>query len=70
MVEPPKVINLRKARKERDRAAQTDVAQANRAKHGATKADKSLEAARKEKAARDLEAHRLRKDQDGNGSDS
>jgi Domain of unknown function (DUF4169) len=69
---PPKtgVVNLRRARKERDRAAQQDAAQANRAKHGATKADKSLAAARTQKAARDLDAHKRDKDQDGSGSDS
>lgn len=77
MVEKPKaeVINLRRARKDRDRAGQQDAAQAKRAKHGATKADKSLAGARKDKAARDLDAHRIEpvrrdKDQDGSGSDS
>ncbi len=77
MVDKPKadIVNLRRARKDRDRVAQQDAAQANRAKHGATKTDKSLTRARKEKAARDLDAHQLEsrrrdRDHDGSGSDS
>ena len=72
MVEKPKpeIVNLRRARKDRDRAAKADVAQANRAKHGATKAGKSLTRARAEKAARDLDAHKRAKDHDGSGSDN
>ena len=73
MVEPPKsapVINLKRARKERERAAKAAGADANRARHGATKADKSLTTARKDKAARDLDAHRRDKTQDGEPSDS
>ncbi len=72
MVDKPKaeVINLRRARKDRDRAARQDAAQVNRARHGATKADKSLADARKEKSARDLDAHKRDTDQDGSGSDS
>lgn len=70
MADTPKapVVNLRRTRKDRDRAAKEDVAQANRAKHGATKADRSLTTARKEKAARDLDAHK--RDHDGSGSDN
>ena len=73
MVDTPKpapVINLKRTRKARERAAKAGAADANRAKHGATKADKSLSAARKDKAARDLDAHRREKDQDGEPSES
>ena len=66
----PEIVNLRRARKDRERAAKEDAAQANRAKHGATKAESSLASARKDKAARDLDAHRREKDHDGSGSDS
>ena len=67
---PAPVINLNRARKDRARAAKAAGAEANRARHGATKADKSLSAARKDKAGRDLDAHRRQKDQDGEPSDN
>ena len=73
MVDTPKpapVINLKHARKERERAAKAGAADVHRAKHGATKADKSLTAARRDKAARNLDAHRREKDQDGEPSES
>lgn len=52
------IINLRKARKQRERAAKEAEAATNRAAHGRTKADKSLSAAREEKAQRDLAGHK------------
>ena len=61
---PAAVLNLRKARKDRARAAARADADANRARHGASKADKSLADARKAKAARDLDGHR-REDEEG-----
>jgi len=52
------VINLRSRRKAADRAADRQTADQNAAHHGRTKAEKALEAARAEKAARDLDQHR------------
>jgi Domain of unknown function (DUF4169) len=52
------VVNLNKARKAKDRAADRAQADANAAKFGRTKAEKALEDARSEKALRDLEGHR------------
>ena len=49
------VINLRAAKKARDRAKDRALADANAAKHGRTRAERALEAARAEKAARDLD---------------
>lgn len=49
------VVNLRTVRKARDRAKDRAAADANAVKHGRTKAEKALEAARAEKAARDLD---------------
>ncbi len=48
------VVNLNKARKARDRAAEKAQADANALKHGRTKAERLLEAARAEKAKRTL----------------
>ncbi|MDX2235049.1 MAG: DUF4169 family protein [Hyphomonadaceae bacterium] len=73
MVEPPKppaaVLNLRRARKARDRDAQRADADARRLQHGRAKEEKSLTKARNEKALRDLDASR-RDNQDGNPSES
>ena len=49
------VTNLNKARKARDRAAEKAQADANALKHGRSKAERLLEAAREEKARRTLE---------------
>ena len=49
------VVNLRAARKAKDRAKGRVLADHNAAKHGRSKAAKALEAARAEKAARDLD---------------
>lgn len=49
------LVNLRKARKAKERQAAKLVADQNAALHGRTKAEKALEAARAEKAARDLD---------------
>lgn len=52
------IINLRIARKRKARAdAAADAAEA-RARHGRTKAERTLEQARAGKAERDVEAHR------------
>ncbi|WP_210526744.1 DUF4169 family protein [Rubellimicrobium arenae] len=49
------VVNLNKARKARDRATEKAQADANAVKHGRTKAERLLEAARAEKAKRALD---------------
>ena len=53
------VVNLRQARKRRDRAERETEAEANRIKHGLGKAEKTLASARREQDARKLEGHRL-----------
>jgi len=53
------IVNLRLVRKRKARDAAADAAAEARAKHGRTKAEKSLDRARSEKAGRDVEAHRL-----------
>ncbi|MDB5660412.1 MAG: hypothetical protein JWS10_3027 [Cypionkella sp.] len=53
------IINLRSVRKAKDRLETRAQADANAVKFGRRKADKSLEAARLEKAARDLDGHAL-----------
>ena len=51
------IINLRAVRKAKDRDAARAKGDENAAKFGRTKAEKSLEAARAEKARRDLDGH-------------
>lgn len=53
------VINLRQARKARDRQVAQAQAAANRARFGRTKAEKAADHAREEQARRHLDAHRL-----------
>ena len=65
---PAEIVNLRKARKDRARAAAQVDAAANRAKHGTSKAIRSIEEARKAKASRDLDGHK--RQDDGNSSDN
>ena len=52
------IINLRTLRKQAERDSARKSADANAAKHGRTKAEKSLTKARADKAERDLDAHR------------
>jgi hypothetical protein len=52
-------VNLRTERKRAKRLAEEQRAQANRLAHGRSKTAKQLEAARKTKASRDLEHHRI-----------
>ncbi|HVP83972.1 MAG TPA: DUF4169 family protein [Rhizomicrobium sp.] len=54
------IVNLRRARKEKARAAKSKDADANRAKHGVAKPLRDLAEARTAKAARDLESHKLK----------
>lgn len=56
------VVNLRRARKARDRAAGERAAAENRARHGRTKARRIDDAADSAKAARTLAQHRLEDD--------
>jgi hypothetical protein len=53
------VVNLRQARKRRDRDARESEAEAKRLKHGLSKAEKGVSAARRDQDARKLEGHRL-----------
>ena len=57
-----KVTNLNRFRKQKARDEKRAEADANAVKHGRTKAQKSLEDARAEKAARNLDGHRLDRD--------
>lgn len=54
------IVNLNKARKARDKLKKKTQASENVSKFRRTKAQKSLEEARAEKAARDLDAHQRR----------
>lgn len=53
------IVNLRQARKRRDREAREIEADANRIKHGLSKAEKALSSARRDHDARKLDGHRL-----------
>ncbi|MCC3245961.1 DUF4169 family protein [Methylocystis sp. WRRC1] len=52
------IVNLRRARKDRDRRFREDKAQENRIAFGRTKAERELTAAQKDLEAARLEAHR------------
>ena len=56
------VTNLNRFRKQKARDEKRAEADANAVKHGRTKAQKSLEDARAEKAARNLDGHRRDRD--------
>lgn len=60
------VVNLRMARKRRDRAEKEATAERNRFEHGRSKAERELARARNEKTTRDHDASR-REEPDGNG---
>ena len=51
------IVNLRQAKKAAARKADRAQADANAAKFGRTKAERALEQARTDKAARDLDGH-------------
>jgi hypothetical protein len=53
------VIKLRAARKQAKRLREETHAAANRLRHGRSKAERSLDAARDTKARRDLDRHRV-----------
>ncbi|MFZ1682386.1 MAG: DUF4169 family protein [Rhizobiaceae bacterium] len=52
------IVNLRTARKRRDRAERERVAGENRALHGRTRSERVIEAARRDTEARQLDGHR------------
>ena len=52
------IVNLNKARKARARADKKARADANAVKFGRTKAEKSLDKAKSDKARSDLDAHK------------
>lgn len=56
------IVNLRVVKQQAARKAARAASDENAAKHGRTKAERALEQARTEKAARDLDGHR--RDQD------
>ena len=63
------IVNLRKARKARDRAEKEKRAEENRAKFGRTKAERELESANKAIDLRRIEAHKRGEDDDASGKD-
>ena len=52
------IVNLRRARKAKDRAEKNKAADANRVAHGTPKTLRELNKARTDKAQRDLDAHK------------
>ena len=56
------VVNLRMARKRRDRTAREAEAERNRFEHGRSKAERDLARARNEKSAREHDASRREPD--------
>jgi hypothetical protein len=56
------IVNLKRAKKAKARAAKEDEAAANRVRFGTPKQLRELTKARSEKAARDLDAGRLEDD--------
>ncbi|WID97731.1 DUF4169 family protein [Bosea vestrisii] len=59
------IVNLRRARKARDRASAEAQAAQNRIEFGRTKAERKLTEAEKAQAERRLEGHRLSGEPDG-----
>ena len=53
------IINLRRARKDKARAAKTAEAEANRTRHGIAKKVRELAKARRDKDARAVDAHKM-----------
>ena len=58
------IINLNRARKDREAALKKALAAANRRKHGRTKAETSLTEAEAEQRRGRLDAHRIDRDDD------
>jgi hypothetical protein len=53
------VLNLRLARKKRDRQREAENAAARRLFHGRSKAERKLEGAQRDKSASNLDGHRI-----------
>lgn len=53
------IVNLRRVRKTKARKDKDAAADANRVKHGVARPARNLAKARAEKAARDIEGHKL-----------
>ncbi len=53
------IVNLKRARKQKARAEKDKAAEANRAKHGTPKRLRDLKKAESDKAARNIEGHKL-----------
>ncbi len=62
------IINLRRARKARDKAEKEKTAEANRLLHGTPAHLRKLSEARKAKAEQGLSGHKLEKDEEDNRS--
>ena len=60
------LVNLRRARKAKDREEKEKTAEANRIAHGTPKHLRKLSEAQKNKAEQGLAGHRLEKDTDDN----
>jgi len=60
------LINLRRARKAKDKAEKEKTAEANRVLHGTPKPLRNLQKARKDKADQDLTGHKLENENDHN----
>ena len=60
------IVNLRRARKAKDRAEKEKAAEANRILHGTPKHLRKLSEAKKDKAEQRLSGHKLEKDQGDN----
>ncbi len=58
------IVNLRRFRKDKERAGRAEAATANRRKHGMTAAEKKQKAAERDLAERRLAAHRIEHDED------
>ena len=59
---PADPINLRRARKIKDRAQREQDAAEKRRQFGRTKTEKQIEAANRDRAERKIDGHRLQKD--------
>jgi hypothetical protein len=56
------IVNLRRARKQAKRQAADQKAAANRELHGRSKVRRKLDSAREAKSNRDLDGHRIERD--------
>jgi hypothetical protein len=57
------IVNLRRARKRKERAAKEEQAAANRTTFGRSKSERALSDARKELATRQLDGHKRDEDE-------